>query len=105
MKNLSKTKKIIIGVVSLIVLSIAISYVRNYIEYKNELERIEMEHRTEMQELQELENMYNNGNSYEKHKAYQELREKALRNGLSVYDEAFPHLSSIGGDLLYPKSN
>ena len=84
MKNLSKTKKIIIGVVSLIVLSIAISYLRNYIEYKNELERIEMEHRTEMHELQELENMYNNGNSYEKHKAYQELREKALRNGLTV---------------------
>ena len=84
MKNLSKTKKIIIGVVSLIVLSIAISYVRNYIEYKNELERIEMEHRTEMQELQELENMYNNGNSYEKHKAYQELREKALRKGIPV---------------------
>lgn len=68
MKNLSKTNKIIIGVVSLIVLSIAISYVRNYIEYKNELERIEMEHRTEMQELQELENMYNNGNSYENKK-------------------------------------
>ena len=84
MKNLSKTKKIIIGIVSLIVLSIAISYVRNYIEYKNELERIEMEHRTEMQELQELENMYNNGNSYEKRKAYQESREKALRNGLTV---------------------
>ena len=84
MKNLSKTKKIIIGVVSLIVLSIAISYVRNYIEYKNELERIEMEHRTEIQELQELENMYNNGNSYEKRKAYQELREKALRKGLTV---------------------
>ena len=84
MKNLSKTKKIIIGVVSLIVLSIAISYVLNYIEYKNELERIEMEHRTEMQELQELENMYNNGNSYEKRKAYQELREKALRKGLTV---------------------
>ena len=84
MKNLSKTKKIIIGVVSLIVLSIAISYVRSYIEYKNELERIEMEHRTEIQELQELENMYNNGNSYEKRKAYQELREKALRKGLTV---------------------
>ena len=84
MKNLSKTKNIIIGVVSLIVLSIAISYVINYIEYKNELERIEMEHRTEMQELQELENMYNNGNAYEKQKAYQELREKALRNGLTV---------------------
>lgn len=43
-----------------------------------------MEHRTEMQELQELENMYNNGNSYEKQKAYQELREKALRKGLTV---------------------
>ena len=39
---------------------------------------------TEMQELQELENMYNNGNSYEKRKAYQELREKALRKGLTV---------------------
>ena len=43
-----------------------------------------MEHRTEIQELQELENMYNNGNSYEKQKAYQELREKALRDGLNV---------------------
>ena len=65
MKNLSKTKKIIIGVVSLIVLSIAISYVRSYIEYKNELERIETEHKTEMKELQELENMYNNGKGVE----------------------------------------
>ena len=37
-----------------------------------------------MQELQELENMYNNGNAYEKQKAYQELREKALRKGLTV---------------------
>ena len=84
MKNLSKTKKIIIGVVALIVLSIAISYVRSYIEYKEKIERIETEHNAEMQELQELENMYNNGNAYEKQKAYQELREKALRKGLTV---------------------
>lgn len=84
MKNLSKTKKIIIGVVALIVLSIAISYVRSYIEYKEKIKRIETEHNAEMQELQELENMYNNGNTYEKQKAYQELREKALRKGLTV---------------------
>lgn len=86
MKNLSKTKKIILGVVAVVVLSIAISYIRSYIRYKEELERIEMEHKADMQELQELENMYNNGNAYEKQKAYQELREKALRKGLTVDD-------------------
>ena len=84
MKNLSKTKKIILGVVAVVVLSIAISYIRSYIRYKEEVDRIEREHRQEMIELQELENMYNNGNAYEKQKAYQELREKALRKGLTV---------------------
>ena len=84
MKNLSKTNKIILGVVAVVVFSIAISYIRSYIRYKEEVDRIEREHRQEMIELQELENMYNNGNSYEKQKAYQELREKALRKGLTV---------------------
>ena len=84
MKNLSKTKKIVIGVIALIVLSIAITYIRSYIKYKEEVERIEMERKAEMQELQEIENMYNNGNAYEKRKAYQELREKALRKGIPV---------------------
>lgn len=84
MKNFSKTKKISIGIVVLIILFFAISFIRNYIKYNEEIERIEMEHKTEKQELQEIENMYNNGNAYEKRKAYQELREKALRKGIPV---------------------
>lgn len=84
MKKLSKTKKVILGVLAVIVLTIAASCIRSYIIYQNKLERIEMEHKADIQELQELENMYNNGNAYDKQKAYQELREKALRKGLKV---------------------
>ena len=84
MRNLSKTKKIILGIAAFVVVIFAIDYIWHYIEYKKKIDRIEREHRQEMIELQELDNVYNNGNSYEKQKAYQELREKALRNGLTV---------------------
>lgn len=84
MKNLSKTKKIILVIAAFVVVIFAIDYIWHYIEYKKKIDRIEREHRQEMIELQELENMYNNGNAYEKQKAYQELREKALRKGLTV---------------------
>lgn len=84
MRNLSKTKKIILGIAAFVVVIFAIDYIWHYIEYKKKIDRIEREHRQEMIELQELENMYKNGNAYEKQKAYQELREKALRNGLTV---------------------
>ena len=43
-----------------------------------------MERKEEKKELKEIENMNNNGNTYEKRKAYQELREKALRKGIPV---------------------
>lgn len=84
MKNLSKTKKIILGIATFVVVIFSIDYIWHYIEYKKKIDRIEREHRQEMIELQELENMYSNGNAYEKQKAYQELRENALRNGLTV---------------------
>ena len=55
MRNLSKTKKIILGIAAFVVVIIAIDYIWHYIEYKKKIDRIEREHRQEMIELQELE--------------------------------------------------
>lgn len=84
MKNLSTTKKVILGIVALIVISIAISFIRAQIRYQEEVERIQMRHDMEIQELDELENLYKNGNAHDKQKAYDELKEKALRKGVPL---------------------
>lgn len=84
LEKLSTTKKIVLGIITLVLISIAISFIRAQIRYQEEVERIQRRHDMEMQELDELENLYKNGNAHDKQKAYDELREKALRNGIPV---------------------
>lgn len=82
-----KRKHIALIILGVIVVAIAITAIYKKIQYDKEMIRIETEYKMEMREVERLnDEFYGTDNPAVKRRAYEELKRRAEREGLSVDD-------------------